>query len=412
MTLSREHCQQLDTEDSLQTLREHFVLPAGEIYLDGNSLGARPVKALARAREVVEQEWGNRLIRSWNEAGWWNLPVTVGDKIGQLLGAEPGEVILTDTIGVNLYKVLSAALNLLPERRVIVMEGSNFPTDNYIASGLIEQLGGAYEIKFVEEDQLAAAINEDVAVVCLTQVHYRTGRVLDMAAITALTQAVGAISIWDLSHSAGALEVDLNGCNADFAVGCTYKYLNGGPGSPAFVFCAARHQGKALQPLTGWWGHAEPFAFEPDYRPAPDIRQMLCGTQSAISMAIAEVGVDIFLTTSMAAVQAKSRALTTLFIDLLDQRCSGLGFEVDSPRDASKRGSQVALSHEQGYAIMQALIARGVIGDFRAPHTLRFGFAPLYLRHTDVWDAVEILMQIMKDGAWQNASFEKRNPVT
>lgn len=412
MTYSREQCQELDLTDPLKAFREHFALPDGEIYLDGNSLGARPVQALARAQQVVEHEWGNRLIRSWNEAHWWELPVTVGNKIGQLIGADPGEVILTDSIGINLYKLLSAALTLRPTRKVIVMEGSNFPTDNYIAAGLIEQLGGAYEIRYAEEDQLAAAISDDVAVVCLTQVHYRTGRVLDMSAITALTHAAGAISIWDLSHSAGALQLELNQCNVDFAVGCTYKYLNGGPGSPAFIFGAVRHHGNALQPLTGWWGHAAPFDFEQAYRPAADIRQMLCGTQSAISMALAEVGVDIFLKTNMAAIESKSRAMTSLFIELIDQRCSELGFEIESPREAGQRGSQVALSHTQGYAIIQALIARGVIGDFRAPATLRFGFAPLYLSYSDVWDAVEHLQQVMVNEEWAKPSYQQRQPVT
>ncbi|MEP1594209.1 MAG: kynureninase, partial [Halieaceae bacterium] len=325
---------------------------------------------------------------------------------------DPGEVVLTDSIGVNLYKLLSAALTLRPDRKVIVMEGSNFPTDNYIAEGLIEQLGGAYEIRYVEEEQLAAAIKEDVAVVCLTQVHYRTGRLLDMSAITALTHAAGAISIWDLSHSAGALQVALNQCNVDFAVGCTYKYLNGGPGSPAFIFGAARHHGKALQPLTGWWGHAAPFDFEQNYRPAEGIRQMLCGTQSAISMALAEVGVDIFLKTDMAAIESKSRAMTDLFIQLIEQRCGGMGFDIESPRDAYSRGSQVALSHTQGYAIIQALIARGVIGDFRAPATLRFGFAPLYLRYADVWDAVEDLRQVMINEEWRKPDYQQRQAVT
>lgn len=412
MTHSREHCLQLDLKDPLKDLREHFALPEGEIYLDGNSLGARPVQALARAQQVVEQEWGNRLIRSWNEAHWWDLPVTVGNKIGQLIGANPGEVVLTDSIGINLYKVLAAALTLRPERKVIVMEGSNFPTDNYIATGLVEQLGDDYEIRYAEQEQLAAAIDDDVAIVCLTQVHYRTGRALDMAAITALTHAAGAISVWDLSHSAGAVQLALNQCRVDFAVGCTYKYLNGGPGSPAFVFCADRHHGKAMQPLTGWWGHAAPFDFEQDYRPAEGVRQMLCGTQSAISMALAEVGVDIFLKTDMAAIESKSRAMTTLFIELIELRCDGLGFEIETPRDPSRRGSQVALSHAHGYAIIQALIARGVVGDFRAPTTLRFGFAPLYLSFLDVWEAVEQLLQVMTNEEWREPKYQRRQPVT
>ncbi|MBE9539613.1 MAG: kynureninase, partial [Proteobacteria bacterium] len=342
----------------------------------------------------------------------WDLPLTLGDKIARLIGADAGEVVVTDSTGINLYKVISAALGLVPARRVIVMEGSNFPTDNYVAQGLVEQLGDGYEIRFAEEDGLEAAIDDDVAVVCLTQVHYKSGRVLNMPAITAQTQAAGAISVWDLCHSAGALEVDLNACRADFAIGCTYKYLNGGPGSPAFIFAAKRHQGSARQPLTGWWGHADPFAFERNYRPASNIRQMLSGTQPILSLAVAEVGIDLFLRADMAEVRKKSQALTGLFINLIDQRCGDHDFHLISPRDAQRRGSQVSLDHEHGYAIVQALIARGVIGDFRAPQNMRFGFAPLYVGYTDVWDAVQHLVEIMTDQEWRREEFNRRVAVT
>ncbi|MCB1854789.1 MAG: kynureninase [Halieaceae bacterium] len=402
----------MDSRDSLAHFLDEFLLPPGVVYLDGNSLGVLPRGARERALDVIESEWGNGLIKSWNEAGWWELPVKLGDKIARLIGANPGEVIVTDSTGLNMYKVMAAALALVPERRVIVMEGSNFPTDNYMAQGLVAQLGDGYTIRFAEEDELAAAIDDDVAVVCLTQVHYKSGRVLDMAALTERIHCVGAIAIWDLCHSAGALEVDLNGCNADFAIGCSYKYLNGGPGSPAFIFAANRHHGIARQPLTGWWGHAEPFAFERDYRPSHSIRQMLSGTQPIVSLALMEVGLDLFLRADMAAVRAKSQALTSLFIDLVDQRCGPYGIEVASPRDAHRRGSQVALRHPGGYAIVQALIARGVVGDFRAPDTLRFGFAPLYTRYTDVWQAVESLVQIMLSGEWQREEFNRRGMVT
>jgi len=410
--ITRADCEALDQQDSLAQFRDEFAIPEGTIYLDGNSLGIKPKAALARATEVVEQEWGTDLIKSWNKAGWWDLPLTLGDKIGRLIGAEPGETVVTDSTGINVYKVLYAALSLVPDRRVIVMEGSNFPTDNYMAQGLVKQLGDGYEIRFAEENELADAIDEDVAVVCLTQVHFKSGRILDMAAITAQTQAVGAISVWDLCHSAGALEVDLNACNADFAIGCTYKYLNGGPGSPAFIFAASRHHGKTQQPLTGWWGHADPFGFERDYRPHDSVRQMLSGTQPILSLAVTEVGVDLFLQADMAQVRKKSQALTGLFIDLVEQRCADYSFELVSPRDAERRGSQVSLNHEQGYAIVQALIARGVIGDFRAPLNMRFGFTPLYIGYADVWDAVEHLLQIMQSSEWQREEFNQRGAVT
>lgn len=410
--LSRKDCTDLDQQDPLAAFRGLFAIPAGMIYLDGNSLGVRPKAALARAHEFIELEWGTDLIKSWNKAGWWDLPTALGSKIGRLIGAEPGEVIVTDSTGINVYKVLYAALGLVPDRRVIVLEGSNFPTDNYIAQGLVAQLGDGYEIRFAEEDELAEAIDEDVAAVCLSQVHYKSGRLLNMAGITAATQAVGAISIWDLCHSAGALAVELNACNVDFAIGCTYKYLNGGPGSPAFIYVAKRHQGRARQPLTGWWGHAEPFAFERDYRPAGDIRQMLTGTQAMLSLAIAEVGVDLFLRANMRQVRQKSQALTGLFIDLVEQRCGDHGFSLASPREANRRGSQVSLNHAQGYAIVQAMIARGVVGDFRAPLNMRFGFTPLYVGYADVWDAVEQLHQIMESGEWQGEEFNQRGAVT
>ena len=410
--ITRADCEAMDRDDSLADFANHFTIPQELIYLDGNSLGVMPTAAPARAQEVVAGEWGEGLIRSWNAAGWWRLPEKLGDKIAQLIGADPGEVIVTDSTGINTYKVMAAALELVPERRVIVLEGSNFPTDNYMVQGLVSQLGDGYEIRFAEEDELDAAIDEDVAVVCLTQVHYKSGRALNMAALTAKIQAVGAISIWDLCHSAGALPVDLNGCNVDFAIGCTYKYLNGGPGSPAFIHVARRHQGKASQPLTGWWGHDAPFAFERDYRPAQNIRQMLSGTQGIISMAVAEVGVDIFLQADMAQVRKKSQALTGLFIDLVDQRCANYDFGLVSPRDPQRRASQVSLDHQQGYAIVQALIARGVIGDFRAPTNMRFGFTPLYTSHVDVWEAVEQLVQIMQSQEWQQPEFNQGGAVT
>lgn len=410
--ITREELEQLDRDDPLAAFRDEFVLPPNIIYLDGNSLGAMPKAAAGRAREVVEHEWAHGLIGSWNEAGWYELPLRLGDKIAELIGAEAGEVVVTDSTSVDIYKVLATALELRPDRSVIVMEGSNFPTDNYIAQGLVRQLGEMYSIRFAEADDLMAAVDADVAVTCLTQVHYKTGRILDMAALTAHAHAQGALAVWDLCHSAGAMPVELNACDADYAVGCTYKYLNGGPGSPGFIFVARRHQGKSLQPLTGWWGHAEPFSFERDYRPAGDIRQMQSGTQPILSMAVAEAGIDIMRRASIERIRAKSTHMTELFIALVEQQCSELGLELASPRSAAQRGSQVSFHHEHGYAIMQALISRGVVGDYREPGNMRFGFTPLYLRNIDVWAAVATLRGILTSGIWREPRFNKRLGVT
>ncbi|MEH6551622.1 MAG: kynureninase [Pseudomonadales bacterium] len=412
VAISRQACEQLDRDDSLAQLRDEFSIPEGMIYLDGNSLGAKPRKALAKATEIIEKQWGEGLIKSWNDAAWFELPYSLGNKVAKFIGADDGEVVVTDSTGINVYKTLAAAISMRPDRRVIVMEGSNFPTDNYMAQGLLAQLGGDYEIRFAEEDELEAAIKDDVAVVCLTQVHYKSGRILDMSGLTQKIHQVGAIAIWDLCHSAGSIEVDLNACNVDFAVGCTYKYLNGGPGSPAFIFMAKRHQGKAQQPLTGWWGHAEPFAFERDYRPAQGIGQMLSGTQPIVSLALVEVGLDVFALADMKAVRKKSQALSQLFIDLVEARCAEYDFSLVSPRDAELRASQVSFAHQHGYPIVQALIASGVIGDFRAPDNMRFGFTPLYVRYVDVWDAVDRLVSIMTSASWQQPEFNKRSAVT
>lgn len=410
--LRREDAVAMDAADPLAGVRERFTIPEGVLYLDGNSLGAMPAAAMARARRVVEDEWGSSLIRSWNSAGWFDLPVRLGDKLAPLIGAEAGEAVVTDATGVNLFKVLAAAVGLRPDRDTIILERSNFPTNNYMAQGLAALTGGRLKVKLVEGAEIEGAIDPATAAIAITHVHYKTGRIHDMAALTAKAHAAGALAIWDLCHSAGAMPVDLNGCQADFAVGCTYKYLNGGPGSPAFLFAARRHHGRATQPLTGWWGHAQPFAFEADYAPAQDIRQFLSGTQPIVSLSLAELGIDIARTADIAAVRAKSIALTDLFIALVEARCAGLGFGLASPRDAAHRGSQVALTHPEGYAIMRALIARGVIGDFRAPDVVRFGFAPLYLRYVDVWDAVEILRDVMASEAWRRPEHQARDAVT
>lgn len=413
MTIAtRTDLELLDQEDPLAAFRDEFFLPDGIIYLDGNSLGAMPREAVQRARQVVEKEWAVGLIGSMNTAGWYALPVTLGRKIATLIGAKPNEVVLTDSTGINLYKVLAAAIQIQPERRVIVMEGSNFPTNNYMVQGLVAQLGDGYTIRFAEADEIMAAIDEDVAAICITHVHYKTNNILDMAAITERAHSVGAVAVWDLCHSAGAMPVDLNGCNVDFAVACTYKYLNGGPGSPALLFAAERHHGKYLQPLTGWFGHAEPFDFDRDYRPAADIRQMLSGTQPVVSLSLAEIGIDIMLRADLQAIREKSMRMTDLFIELVEQRCGDHEVALVSPRQAERRGSQVSLHHEEGYPIVRAMHDRGVIGDYRAPGIMRFGFAPLYIRYVDVWDAVDRLLDVLETGAWKKPEYRERAAVT
>lgn len=418
---TRPDCQRLDAEDPLAALRDHFVLPADKIYLDGNSLGALPRATAARVAQVVQHEWGEHLIESWNTAHWIELPQRVGNKIAQLVGAGANELVVADSTSVNLFKVLSAALTLArtdaPQRRVIVSERDNFPTDLYIAESLARERG--FELVLVDapgqiEPRLAQG---DVAVLMLTQVNYRTGRLHDMAGLTAAAHAAGALTVWDLAHTAGALPVHLRRDDADFAIGCGYKYLNGGPGAPAFVWVHPRHADRFWQPLAGWMGHAAPFAFDPGYRPAPGIARYLCGTPPVIQMAALECGVDTVLAAAplggMDALRSKSLALTELFMRLVAERCGGHGLGLVTPHEAPQRGSQVSYTlAEGGYAIVQALIARGVVGDFRAPDILRFGFTPLYLRFVDVWDAVEHLRQVLETNEWRHERFHRKAAVT
>jgi kynureninase len=398
---TREHCVALDQCDPLAPLRERFDLPDGVIYLDGNSLGARPRAALARAHEVVEREWGRDLIGSWNSAGWFDMPKRLGDRLAPLIGAAAGEVAVTDTTSLNLFKALAAALRMQAvrassSRRVIVTERSNFPTDIYMAQGLTSWLERGYSVRLVDSsDELPGAIDADCAVVMLTHVNYRTGYQHDMAAIGEHAHANGALVVWDLAHSAGAVPVDLHAAGADFAVGCTYKYLNGGPGAPAFIWVPQRHQARFAHPLTGWWSHAAPFAMSPGFEAADGIGRALCGTQPVLSLAMVECGLEVFEQTDMAAVRAKSLALTDLFIELVESRCAGHPLGLVTPREHARRGSQVSFTHPHGYAVMQALIARDVIGDYREPEIMRFGFTPLYTRFADVWDAVGILKDIL-----------------
>ena len=418
-TLTRAHCAALDAADPLASLRDLYALPEGVVYLDGNSLGPPPRTALERVARTVADEWGQGLIRSWNDAGWMDLPLRVGAAIAPLIGAHADEVVVADSTSVNLYKLLGAALRLRPDRRVVVSERTNFPTDLYVAQGLLEQLGGGYTLRLVERDEIAAALDERTAAVMPTEVDYRIGARLDMAAITARAHGVGALTLWDLAHSAGAIEVDLAGAHADFAVGCGYKYLNGGPGAPAFAYAARRHHDALRPPLTGWMGHATPFAFETGWSPAPGVGRLRCGSPPVLSMTALECGVQALAAAAplggMAALRRKSVALTDLFVALVEARCAGHGLELVSPRDARRRGSQVSWRMADGdaaYAIVQALIRRGVIGDFRAPGVLRFGFAPSYLRHADVWDAVEHLRTVLDTREWRDPALARRRAVT
>ncbi|MGP9780964.1 kynureninase [Arthrobacter sp. MYb211] len=422
--VSREKLELLDRQDALASFKDRFLLPDGVLYLDGNSLGPLPAGAAERAAEVVNVEWGQGLIRSWNSAGWFEMPTRLGDKLGSLLGANPGETVVTDTTSLNLFKALASALRIQqvdgPGRRVIITERDNFPTDIYIAEGLAELLnsvgaetGIRYEVKLIDnETELRAALGEDTAVLSLSHVNYRTGSMWDMAAITEAVHEAGGLAIWDLAHAAGAVPVDLNAAKADYAVGCTYKYLNGGPGSPAFIWVNARHQDRFWQPLTGWWSHQAPFEMAEQYTPANDVRRFMCGTQPVTSMAMIEVGLDIAVEAEMELVRAKSLELTDLFIELVETRCAGHGLELITPREHGQRGSHVSFHHPNGYEIIAALIERGVIGDYREPAVLRFGITPLYLSRTDIWDAVEILREVLHTGHWQREEFAVRNAVT
>ena len=401
-------CIALDQADPLRHCRSRFTLPPGVIYLDGNSLGALPAAVPARLQQAVTQEWGVGLIRSWNDAGWYPAPQHVGARIAGLIGAQADEVIVCDSTSINLFKLLVAALRLRPGRSLILGERGNFPTDAYVASGVASITGAQF--KAVQAGAVLAALDETVAVLSLTHVNYRSGAVYDMAALTRRAHEVGALVIWDLAHTAGAMPCQLNDCEADFAVGCGYKYLNGGPGAPSFAFVAKRHQGGLDQPLTGWHGHARPFDFEHDYRPAPGIDRLLVGTAPQLGLIALEAALTAFDGVDLQALRAKSVALTSLFIRLVDEQVPGFGLA--SPRDAAQRGSQVSLTHPEAYAIVQALIKRGVIGDFRAPDILRFGFAPLYVGYADVWRAVATLRDIMATQDWLRPEFHQRKAVT
>jgi len=410
--VDRAACAALDAADPLAACRDRFELPEGVIYLDGNSLGPLPRGAAARLERVVRDEWGRGLIRSWNAAGWIDLPARVGARIAPLVGAGAGDVVVADSTSLNVFKLLAAALRLQPERRVIVTEPGNFPTDLYMAAGLVELLGGRHELRLVDAGDVEGALDDDAAVVMLTHVDYRTGRMHDLDGITAAAHAAGALALWDLAHSAGAVPVDLSGAGADLAVGCGYKYLNGGPGAPAFAYVAPALQERVVSPLAGWMGHAAPFAFDPGYRPAAGVARLLCGTPAVLSLAALDAALDAWDGVDLADVRAKSLALTELFMARVDAVCAPLGAEVAHRQPPERRGSQAVVRHAEGYAVMQALIARGVIGDFRTPDLMRFGFAPLYTRFVDVWDAVDILADVLESGAWDRPEHRARAAVT
>jgi kynureninase len=409
---SRAAALALDAADPLAGQRERFLMPEGVIYLDGNSLGPPPAAVVERLQAVLVEEWGSGLIRSWTAHGWIDLPERVAAALAPLIGAAPDEVMVADSVSVNIFKLLGAALEMRPGRPVILSERQNFGTDLYVAEGLAGLLGGRVALRLVDRGGVAAALDGTVAVLMLTHVDFRSGEMHDMAALTAAAHAAGALVLWDLAHSAGAVPVDLDGCGADLAVGCGYKYLNGGPGAPAFAFVARRHQAALRPPLQGWMGHAAPFDFELGYAPASGVGRLRVGTPPILSLAAFECGVRGIAEIGIAALRAKSMALGGLFIELVERECAGFGFELASPREPARRGSQVSLRHPEGYAIVQALIAAGVIGDFRAPDLLRFGLAPAYLRFADVWDAVAALRAIMVAGSWDRPEHRRRAKVT
>ena len=390
--------------------KDLFEIPDGLIYLDGNSLGVLPRGAAARAAAVIEQDWGQKLIRAWNSAGWMDLPRVVGDRIAQLIGAPEGSVATGDTLSIKVYQALDAALKMRPDRRVILSDSGNFPTDLYMAQGLMATIGKGHELRTPQPEEVITAITQEVAVVMLTHVDYRTGRMHDMQAITRAAHAAGAVMIWDLAHSAGALDLDIAASKAEFAVGCTYKYLNGGPGAPAFIYARPDIVTQIAPALSGWLGHDAPFAMELGYRPAMSTERLRVGTPPILQLAVLQQALSVWDGVDMNAVRAASMRLGDLFIAEVERRVPSL--TLASPRDARQRGSQVSFAFHSGYAAMQALIDRGVIGDFRAPDIMRFGFTPLYIDEDDVISAATILQEVMDSEAWRDPKYQVRSRVT
>ncbi len=403
--ISREEAVQLDTVDPLAAVRDRFELPRGVIYLDGNSLGALPNHVAARLQQVISEEWGNGLIRSWNDAGWSDLPKRVGDRIGRLIGAEPDSVIACDTTSVNLFKVASAAAQK-SDRPIILTDEGNFPTDVYVLDAVARQHGKTVTMW----DPLHDEIGSDVAFVAMTEVNYRTGERHDMGGITDRAHAAGAAVVWDLAHSAGAFPVQLAQCGVDYAVGCGYKYLNGGPGASAFVYVSPDRQADFANPITGWWGHARPFDMSLTFEPHDGIDRVRIGTQHVLSLAGLDAALDVFDGIDLVDLRAKSLSLTGLFIELLEERVPSV--EMVTPSDPSRRGSQVSFRHPSAYSVVRAMIARQVIGDFRNPDIARFGVAPLYVRHVDIWDAVQHLVEVLATDEWRKVEFQGRAAVT
>ena len=404
-----EEAQQLDAADPIAVARQRFRLPEGVIYLDGNSLGALPEAAPAALANTAERQWGDDLIASWNKHDWIDWPTRIAGKLAPIIGARPSELLIADSTSVSLFKLLAAAVRARPDRKTILTQQRNFPTDLYVAQGLAEMLG--LQVKAVAPVDVIGALDDDTAVVTLTHVDYRSAAFYDMGAVNEAAHAAGAVTVWDLSHSAGAVELDLNGTGCDLAVGCGYKYLNGGPGAPAFIYVAERLQAELRSPLQGWMGHAEPFAFVDDYRPAEGMAKFLTGTPSILALAALDAGLATFEGIGMSALAAKSRSLSQLFVTEVEARC-GDEVRLASPREPAKRGSHVVFAHPDGYAVMQALIARGVIGDFRAPDLMRFGFAPLYNTHAEMVRAAEILGNILTSREWDQPRFKERGKVT
>jgi kynureninase len=409
---SREACVARDSAHPLHGLRDRFVLPEGIIYLDGNSLGPMPRAAAGILNRTIEQEWGQDLIRSWNSAGWFEMPLQLGDRVGALMGAAPGQTVVCDTTSINLYKAIHAAIGLRPDRDVVIAEGDSFPTDLYIVEGAIKSAGRPMKRRLIGVDgpAIEALLDRNVAVVVLSHVNYRTGELLDMAAITKKIHDAGALVVWDLCHSIGVVEIEFDRQAIDFAVGCTYKYLNGGPGSPAFIAVAKPHQAEAQHPLSGWWGHAAPFAFDRDFRPDAGIKRFLCGTQPIISLRGVEVALEAMDGVAVAALRQKSLALTELFMTRVSALLPVL--EIVTPRQPSLRGSQVGIAFDRGYAVVQAMIERGVIGDFRAPDIMRFGITPLYIGEGEIMEAAEIIEEVIADEVWRRPEYQVMNAVT
>ena len=408
----RNECVHLDAADPLAPLRDLFHLPEGLLYLDGNSLGPLPRGVPGRVARMLEREWGESLIAGWMKHGWMEAPLRAGELVAPLIGAAPGQVLVCDTVGVNLHKLLLGALAMAVPRRVVLTEEENFHTDVYVASGIVEALDGRAELRIVPRSRFRDELNSDVAVALVTHVDYRTGEMHDMESLTRAVHDAGALMLWDLSHSVGAVPVELDAAGADLAVGCGYKYLNAGPGAPAFLYVAQRHQERFRSPLRGWLGHANPFAFDLTYEPAEGIRRNLVSSPPIVATAVLESALEVFGRTSMEALREKSLALTDLFIALVERRCAGHGLRLVTPREPSRRGSQVSFAHDDAYGIVQALIERDVIGDFRVPNIARFGFAPLYVRFADVWDAVDRLAAVLESGAHRDARFTQRAAVT